>query len=136
MPDISKLKEEYDDLTNQLTNPELISQWEKFQEISKKRSSLEKIIKKVEELNTIQARLEENRELVASQEEPELAAIAEQELVELKEKERLIHKEIEKLLSKESSGPEAIIMEIRAGTGGDEASLFAKDLLEMYTKYA
>ena len=78
-PDIKALKEEYDTLTKQLADPELISDWQRFQDISKRRAKLEKIVKKAEELDAIQNQIEENKSLLGSEEEG-ISDIAQQEL--------------------------------------------------------
>lgn len=134
--DLASLKKEYEDLTNELTNPELISQWEKFQEISKKRSRLEKIVKKIEEAEEIRKKIEENKQILTSQEDPELSSLAQQEIITLEEQEKRLQKEIEEILNKKGDSPEALIIEVRPGTGGEEASLFARNLLDMYSRYA
>jgi len=137
MADLGKIKKEYSDLLNQLSDPELISDWEKFEELTKKKISLEKIIDKQNELEEIINRIEENRSILNSQEDKELASLAETEIVQLKAKQTNTEEEIKKLLSEEESNyPKSILMEIRAGTGGDEAALFALDLFKMYSKYA
>ena len=137
MPDLKALKEEYNALLDELVNPELISNWQKFQELSKRKSALEKILNKAGELNELKIKIEENEEILSSQEDRELTILAQQELVSLREKTKSIEKELEELAQKgKEQFPEALIMEIRAGTGGEEAALFAKDLYEMYVKYA
>lgn len=136
MTDLAKLREEYNSLTQELANPELISQWEKFQEISKRRSHLEKIIKKDDELQEIEKKIGENQQILSSQEEKELAALAQAELVILEEQKEKCEKEIEDIMHKKETGPSAIIIEVRPGTGGEEASLFARNLFDMYVKYA
>lgn len=137
MIELEKIKEEYDSLTQELTNPELISDWERFQGISKKRASLERIIKKAEELEEVKRKIAENKQILASQEDPELSVLAQQELVSLEEQMQSAEKEIEALLKKGTVQlPDALIIEIRPGTGGEEASLFARDLFDMYVKYA
>ncbi|MBI1971583.1 MAG: PCRF domain-containing protein, partial [Candidatus Wildermuthbacteria bacterium] len=137
MIDFKSIKQEYDSLTQQLTNPELISQWEKFQEISKKRGSLEKILKKLDELEELKNKIEENAQIVASQEDEELSSLAQQELVALQQQKKNLEREIEKLGSRRDADlPDALIAEIRPGTGGEEAALFARNLFDMYAAYA
>ena len=137
MADLEKIKKEYSDLLNQLSDPELISDWEKLEELTKKKVSLEKILDKQNELEEIINKIEENRSILNSQEDIELASLAETEIIQLKAKQTNLEEEIKKLLSDEESNyPRAILMEIRAGTGGDEAAFFAVDLFKMYSKYA
>jgi len=137
MTDIEKIKKEYEDLTERLTDPEIISDWIHFQELSKRKSSLEKIVQKAQELETLKQKTEQNKQIISSKEDPELVTLAEQELQSFKAQEEKLLKELEHL-QKEDSGeiPGAVIMEIRAGTGGEEAALFARNLFDMYSKYA
>ena len=133
---LEEIKKEYKEIAEKLTDPELISRWDEFQELSKRKAALEKIATKAQELDELKQRIEENNQIISSQEE-ELAALAQEEVVLLAQKKERLEKEIAALLQDESEDlPEAIIMEIRPGTGGEEASLFAGDLFGMYTKYA
>jgi len=135
--DITTLKNEYDLLLKELQNPELISDYQRFQELSKKKAKLEKILKKTEEIEDLRSQLQENQEMLGAEDQPELLSLAEAETKTLQEKLRSAQKELEELLTKgQRDLPEAVIMEFRAGTGGEEAALFAANLLLMYQKYA
>jgi len=138
MIDIESIKKEYEDILNQLSDPELISDFEKFEELSKRKSSLEKTMEKIKELETIRNRIEENKVIISANESPDLASLAETEIAQFQEKEKSLEKDIENLskVAETPSGPQAAIIEIRAGTGGQEAALFAGDLFKMYSKYA
>lgn len=137
MLDLKQLKEEYTALLTQLTDPELISRWEEFQALSKRRSVLEKIIRIGQELEETQQKIQESIEIISSQEDLELSSLAQTELETLKNKEGTLKKELEQQQKKSmQSMPGAVILEIRAGTGGEEAALFAFDLFTMYRKYA
>ncbi len=136
MIDLGKLREEYNSLSEKLTDPELISQWEKFQEISRRRSHLEKIVGKANELQEIENKIQENQEILGSEGNTELGALAQTELAALEEQKKKLEQEIEDLANKKEAGPSALILEIRPGTGGEEASLFARNLFDMYQKYA
>jgi len=137
--DLQRLKKEYQELSEKLTDPELISRWEEFQELSRRRGRLEKIVQKAQELEELNNKIEENNQIVTAQED-ELVSLAQEELDSLLKQKKIVEGELQELLSEESdpqaSGPDAIIMEIRPGAGGEEASLFAGDLFRMYTKYA
>ncbi len=137
MKDISNIRKEYDDIINQLSNPELVSDWEKFEELSKRKKSLEKIIEKQKEIEEIENKIEENKVILNSGEDEELTTLAETETAQLQEKEKFLKKELKKLLESDgdsSSEPHSAIVEIRAGTGGKEAALFAEDLFRMYSR--
>lgn len=136
MIDLGKLREEYNSLSEKLADPELISNWEKFQEISKRRSFLEKIVQKANELQDVENKIQENQEILSSEGNTELRALAQTELASFEEQKKKIEHEIEILATKKEAGPSALILEIRPGTGGEEASLFARNLFDMYQKYA
>ena len=136
MSSLDKIKKEYSELLNQLSDPELVSDWEKFEELSKKKKELDLIIDKDKELEDVNKRIIENKSMLGDQEDLELNSLAEAESVQLQEEKYKIEKELEKLLKGDSKKSYSAIMEIRAGTGGDEASLFAANLYKMYSKYA
>jgi len=139
MTTIESIKKEYNEILEQLSNPELLSDLEKFEELSKKRRYLEKIITKAEELEDLKNKIEENKEIMKTKEDPELSSLAETEFLQLEEKEKVLEKELDSLLKEDIKEPpqaEAAVIEIRAGTGGKEAALFAADLYRMYSKYA
>lgn len=131
-------KEEYDQILNQLSDPELISDWERFEALNRKKSYLEKVIEKEEEIKNITNQIEENRLIGISEEDPDLMSLAEVEIEQLKSRKKNLEKELDELIKSENkpSGPEAIVVEIRGGTGGEEAALFAADLYRMYSRYA
>jgi len=137
MEDLEDIKKEYDQILEQLSDPELISNWGKFEELSKKKASLEKIIEKEKEFQEVKNRLEENKEIIKAQEDQDLTLLAESEIKQLKEKGDFLKEELKNLLKGDSgSVPGSVIVEIRAGTGGEEAALFVADLYRMYSKYA
>ena len=142
---IQEIKKDYEALTHQLSNPELISDWEKSEEIIKRRNLLKQIIDKEEELINLNKEIEENRGIIATETDPELTSLAKEEMASILERRDILKGEIQKLVNsikqakKEDSNktnPESVIVEIRAGTGGDEAGLFAADLFKMYSRYA
>lgn len=135
--DLKTLKEEYNSLIEELSNPKLISQRDKFQELARRKSQIEKLLRAREELEVLDNQIEENRQLISSQEGDELSSLAEQELKNLHEKKAQLEQKLEDLSQeKEANKAGSYIMEIRAGTGGEEAALFAQDLFRMYSKYA
>jgi len=135
MIDIEGIKREYDSLTEQLSDPELISDWDKFEEINKRKGLLEKLIKKTKELQDLKNEVEENRTILKGKEDDTLIALAEEEINQLLIREKELEKEIHNM-TKEKREAGSVIVEIRAGTGGEEAALFARDLYRMYAKYA
>ncbi len=131
------IKKEYEEVLNQLSDPGLISDWKEFEELSKKKTFLEKILDKEREIEELKKKIEENKLIIAAKEDLELVSLAEIETTQLQEREKFLKKELEELTSKKTkSQPKAVIIEIRAGTGGEEAGLFAADLFKMYARYA
>jgi len=145
MINIDSIKKEYEQILNQLSKSELFSNWEKFKELSEKREKIEKILDKEKEVQKLKTQIEENKTILTTEEDPELISLAETEINQLKKEEEKLKSELDNLLKeyelfsqnkKERNRPGAIIIEIRAGTGGEEAALFARDLFRMYSKYA
>ncbi len=151
MPSIKEIEKEYKEIINQLSDPELVSDWpasnssgsasagwEKFEDLSRRKKELDEIIEKNKELKEIEKRITENKTILSAPEDLELGSLAEEELIQLQEEKAKLEKELEDLLkgSDETEKPMSAIVEIRAGTGGDEAALFASDLYNMYSKYA
>jgi len=136
--DIKNVKKEYEEVLNQLSDPELVSNWDKFEELNKRKGVLERVIEKEKEIEELKNRIQENRSILNSKEDPELSSLAETEISQLMEKQALSEKELEKMLNQKENPetPKAVIIEIRAGAGGDEAAIFVADLFRIYSKYA
>ncbi len=136
---LEKIQKEYDDLMEKLSHPEEITEWESLGEQKK---VLEEIVNEKRKYEDIKKRLLENEEIVTQQKDNELAEMAREEEKELLEKKEESVKTLKRLIGKKEGAEDDVIqkgstiIEIRAGAGGDEASLFASNLLEMYTKYA
>lgn len=138
MIEFEDIKKEYDQLLNQLSDPELISDWSKFEELTKRKKVLEKIIETEKEIEEIKKRIEENKQILISGEDAELSSLAQVEISQLQERQKLLENEAVNISSEEKNdnSHRAIIIEIRAGAGGDEAALFVSDLFKMYSRYA
>lgn len=136
--ELESRKQKYRKLTLSLSDPALISDHQKVKKIAKERADLEPLIKKYENFQKINKDINELKEILGSpQSDSELKALAEEELKELRQKEKTIEEELKVLLlPKDPNDEKNVILEIRAGTGGDEASLFAQDLFRMYTHFA
>lgn len=132
-----KYKKEYDEITKKLGEPSVISDARKLAELSRKQSELKKIITLFEELKKIQDEIEDSEKILKGEADPEMISMAEDEVGKLKEKKKALNKKIElALLPKDPSDGKNVIMEIRAGAGGEEAALFASDLFRMYGRFA
>jgi peptide chain release factor 1 len=126
----------YNELERLLSDPATASDRVKFVEYSKERAQLEEMVEKYIEYKKLSKEIEENSELLKSSDE-ELRELAKEELDRLKELKPKLEEELKILLiPKDPNDDKNIIIEIRAGTGGDEAAIFAADLFRMYTRYA
>jgi len=143
--EIEKIKKEYQDLLQKLSDPELFSNWKKAKYFSQKKEVLEKIINTEKELNKTKDGIQQHRSVIAEGQDEKLISLAQKEMKQLKKKEKRFEKELKNLITEygkpglreeASFTSKAVITEIRAGTGGEEAALFSKDLFRMYSRYA
>lgn len=124
----------FNELQTELTNPEIISDYNKLKVLSKESSDLEEVVKKYQEYKDTETALADAKELMKDEELKEMATL---EYEELKNKLENLTKELEILLvPKDENDGKNVIMEIRGAAGGDEANIFAGDLYRMYTYYA
>ena len=134
---LEEIENKYDELTKILSDPEIFSDYTKSQKYSKEQSDLEEIVEKIREYKKILSGISEAEEILSTEGDDGFKELAEVELEELREKKPEIEDNLKFLLiPKDPRDSKNIILEIRAGTGGDEAGLFAADLFRMYTKYA
>ena len=128
------IKEKYDDLEKELSNPEVLSDFQKLKNFSKQKSELEEIVNKYDEYKKCLSDLEELHKM---ENDPEMASMIADEIKNLEEKKNILYHELELLLiPKDENDGKNIIMEIRGAAGGDEANIFAGDLFRMYSYYA
>ncbi|KAB2908903.1 MAG: peptide chain release factor 1 [Ignavibacteriales bacterium] len=134
---LTKIKEKFDRVNDQLAVQANLSDTEKLIALSKERSDLLPIMEVFEKYSRVIADLQESKDILENSNDKELVEIAEMEIDGLKEQKEALEEEIKVLLlPKDPNDDKSVIMEIRAGTGGDEAGLFAGDLLRMYNRYA
>lgn len=134
---LDKLEEKYNELTELLSKPEIISDQGKFQKYAKAHSDLNDIISKYLEYKSMLKQLEEVQEMLQEDQDSEFRQMLFDEIKTLENKKNALEKDLKLLLlPKDPNDEKSVIMEIRAGTGGDEAALFACDLFRMYTRYA
>jgi peptide chain release factor 1 len=134
---LKDIKENYDNIEVELSNPELAGNQEKFIKLSKKRSSLIGIVDAYNEYVKLQQNIEGNREIIKTSDEKDLLELAEMELVEFEDTRIELEEQIKILLiPKDPNDTKNVIVEVRAGTGGDEAGIFANDLFRMYVRFA
>lgn len=132
---LDAIKARFDEIGVALTNPEIVSNNQKFSALSKEYRSVEKIVLARKEYLQVLDDVTSYKDALNGN-DAELREMAKEELPSLEEKKELLEKQIRQLLiPKDPQDDKNAILEIRAGTGGDEASLFAGDLLRMYTRY-
>ncbi len=129
-------EQRYDDLTAELARPEISGDYEKLQAIAKERASIEQVVTLYREWKANGRAIEEARSVLGDS-DPEIATMAREELESLTERRAELEGRLKRaLVPKDPRDDRDVIVEIRAGTGGDEAALFAADLYRMYTRYA
>lgn len=134
---LESIKERFEEVSQQITMPEIVSDMDKFKKISKEYSDLDKIVKEYENYQLILSNIEEAKGLIANEKDEEMREMAKGELSELEPLQEEIEEKLkEMLIPKDPNDSKDSILEIRAGTGGDEASIFAGDLFKMYQRYA
>ncbi|TMQ58514.1 MAG: peptide chain release factor 1 [Candidatus Eisenbacteria bacterium] len=133
---LKKVEARYSELTDLLGRPEVAGDARKLRDLSRERASLEPTIEALAQHRKIASTVADDERAAASG-DPELAELAEAELPELRAKLVKLEEELKALLlPRDPDDDRNVIVEIRGGTGGDEASLFASDLYRMYTKHA
>ena len=131
------LEERFKEVSEMLTQPDIISDQSKYIKISKEYKDLKIIVDKKREYENIVANIEEAKEIIKIENDKEMIDLANQELNDAKNKVSIMEDDLRKMLiPKDPDDSKNIVMELRAGTGGDEASIFAGDLFRMYSKYA
>ena len=131
------LEERFNELSEMLIQPDIISDQSKYIKISKEYKDLKTVVDKKNEYENVLANIDEAKEIIKNENDKEMIDLANQELNDAKIKVSTIEDDLRKMLiPKDPDDPKNIVMELRAGTGGDEASIFAGDLFRMYTKYA
>ena len=130
------LKLKYEEIGQKLTDPEVIADVKQFIQFNKEYRELEPIIEASERYRTAIANLAETKDILANDKDEEMREMARGEIAELEPKIETLEEEIKLLLiPKDPQDAKNAIVEIRGGTGGDEAAIFAGDLMRMYTKY-
>ena len=130
------IEERYEKLTGMMVDPKVLSAPQEYQKYSKEQSDLRPLVEKIREYIKLLSDMEGAEEILKGSDN-EMRELAQAELNELKEKKPRIEEELRvMLLPKDPRDDKSVILEIRAGTGGEEASLFAASLFRMYSKYA
>lgn len=133
---LNTIEKKYDELTQLLISPEVFSNPQAYQRYSKEQAELQPLVDKIRAYKRLISDIEGAEEILRGS-DGDLRELAQAELVELKEKKPKIEEELKiMLLPKDPRDEKGVILEIRAGTGGEEAALFGANLFRMYAKYA
>ncbi|MFZ2323528.1 MAG: peptide chain release factor 1 [Ignavibacteriaceae bacterium] len=134
---LEKIKIRFEQITQQLSDSSYANDRDKMIALTRERSELEEIIQAYEKYSNILKNIDGNKEIIAAKGDKEIIELAEAELEDLKIQKEKMEEEIKViLLPKDPNDDKDVILEIRAGTGGEEAALFASDLFRMYTRFS
>ena len=134
---LKKIKERYEELTKELIDPNVLADMQSWQKKSKEQASLVPIVEKFDEYEKVQKDMTDAEELLKSEKDADMIAMLNDEFYSGKEKLKKIEDELKILLLPKDENDEGnVIVEIRAGVGGDEAGIFAGDLFRMYNMFA
>src|SRR5258707_2452727 len=134
---LNQIEAKYDELTTALASPEIIGDSSKYQKTAKAHSELAEIVEKYGEFKDLQRGIQERKAILADESDTEVREYTQEELTRLEERRVQIENDLKVLLvPKDPNDEKNVILEIRAGTGGDEATLFAAEVFRMYNRYA
>ncbi len=134
---LSFIEGRFEELEKKISDPEVIADQALWRKLCKEHSDIAPIVEKYREYKLVSDNIAEAKEIIETSDDKEMKELAEAELADGKEKTEKIEQEIKiLLLPKDENDDKNVIMEIRGGAGGDEAALFAADLLRMYSMYA
>jgi peptide chain release factor 1 len=134
---LDKLEKRFEELNRQMASPEVLADPRQIQVLAKERAGLEEIVSKYVEYKEALKSLQDTQAMLADGLDEEMAELAREEIKTLQQRiDRLLEELKIDLVPKDPNDEKDVIMEIRAGTGGDEAALFAADLFRMYSRYA
>ncbi|MDX1670703.1 MAG: peptide chain release factor 1 [Balneolaceae bacterium] len=134
---LQQVKERFEEVTAAMSDPSVFDDPDRYTELTKEHSELKDLVEDYDEWKQIKSQVEDNRELMETDEDEEIVEMARDENEELTQRLDELEEQIKlKLIPKDPDDSKNVIVEIRAGTGGDEAAIFAGDLFEMYRRYA
>src|SRR5512146_1840259 len=134
---LDQIEARYEELTQALASPEVIGDSSKYQKTAKAHSEISAVVEKYREYKDLTKGIAESKALLADEKDPDMRAYAQEELDKLQDRVGKVEEELKVLLlPKDPNDEKNVVLEIRAGTGGDEATLFAAEIFRMYTRYA
>ena len=134
---LQQVKERFEEVTAAMSDPAVFDDPDHYTELTKEHSDLKDLVEDYEEWKDVRNQIEGNQELIDEGEDPEITEMARMENDELKPRLEKLEEEIKfKLIPKDPDDSKNVIVEVRSGTGGDEAAIFAGDLFDMYRRYS
>jgi len=134
---LDQIEARYEELTKALASPEVINDSSKYQKAAKAHSDISPVVEKYREYKDLKKGIAESRAVLVDEKDCEMRAYAQEELEKLEARVVKVEEELKVLLlPKDPNDEKDVVLEIRAGTGGDEATLFAAEIFRMYTRYA
>jgi peptide chain release factor 1 len=134
---LDSIEKRYEELNELMAQPEIALDFERLQNLGRERAALEEVVTKYRQYRATVKSLEDTQAMLNQRLDEDMTALAKEEIESLQRKrERLLDEIKIALLPKDPADKKNVIMEIRAGTGGEEAALFASDLFRMYSRYA
>ena len=134
---LDQIEARYEELTQALAPPQVIGDSTKYQKTAKAHSELTDIVEKYREYKDLTRGIAESKAVLADEKDPDMRAYAQEELTQLESRVGQVEADLKVLLlPKDPNDEKDVILEIRAGTGGDEATLFADEMFRMYSRYA
>jgi peptide chain release factor 1 len=134
---LDQIEVRYNELTATLSSPDIMNDTAKYQKTAKAHSDLVPTVEKYREYKDLKKGIEDSRKMIAEETDPDMKAYAQDELAQLEQRIATVLEELKVLLiPKDPNDEKNVVLEIRAGTGGDEATLFVAEVFRMYTRYA
>ena len=134
---LEQIEAKYEELNQALASPDIVSDSQRYQKTAKAHSEIAPIVEKYREYKDLTRGIEESKALLEGETDPEMLSYAQDELTQLEKRVVEVEEELKfLLLPKDPNDEKNVILEIRAGTGGDEATLFAAEMFRMYNRYA
>src|SRR6516225_3790702 len=134
---LDQIEARYEELNQALASPDIVNDSAKYQKTAKAHSEIAPMVEKYREYKDLKRGIAESRALLADEKDPDMRAYAQEELAHLDKRLHEVEEELKVLLlPKDPNDEKDVILEIRAGTGGDEATLFADEMFRMYNRYA
>src|SRR6201984_1029151 len=134
---LDQIEARYEELTNALASPDIVNDSARYQKTAKAHAEIAPIVEKYREYRDLTKGIAESKAVLADEKDPDMRAYAQEELAKLEGRIGKVEEELKVLLiPKDPNDEKNVVLEIRAGTGGDEATLFAAEMFRMYSRYA